>query len=347
MPLLTHPLVRAISFVGSTAVAQHVYEMGTKHGKRVQSAGGAKNHLIIMPDADLDQAAAAVQASALRLARRTLLAGSVAVPVGGGRGCTGGSLASIGRKMKPAPPTAANAVDMGPLITRQHRERVAGYLDVAKSEALRWRSTGAKCPPRDRPDSSSAPASSITSSPGAHGSEEIFGPVLSVVRVNDIEQALEIGRACPYGNGASIFTNSGHAARQFKMHFNAGMIGINIGVPAPMAWFPSPAGTNPSSATSTSRVPNPSLLHPAEDHDDPMVRVRRRVASRSSLENPPRILKRSVTTKARRHEEDSLSTLSCFRAFVVNPFSFREGLILLIPALRRKAIRSRISSFEK
>jgi malonate-semialdehyde dehydrogenase (acetylating)/methylmalonate-semialdehyde dehydrogenase len=238
--LLTHPLVRAISFVGSTAVAQHVYETGTRHGKRVQSAGGAKNHLIIMPDADLDQAAAAVQASAFGCAGERCMAGSVAVPVGGVADALVDRLASIGRRMKTGPTDGGEAaVDMGPLITRQHRERVAGYLDVAKTEGATVALDGRDIPAARSPGFFVGPSIVDHVRPEMRmASEEIFGPVLCVVRVNDIEQALEIGRNCPYGNGASIFTNSGHAARQFKMHFNAGMIGINIGVPAPMAWFP-------------------------------------------------------------------------------------------------------------
>src|SRR5947208_2300322 len=123
--LLTHPLVRAISFVGSTAVAQYIYETGTKHGKRVQAAGGAKNHIIIMPDADLDQAAAALQASAFGCAGERCMAGSVAVPVAGIADPLVERLTEIGRKMNTGPTDGAEPVDMGPLITRQHRDRVA------------------------------------------------------------------------------------------------------------------------------------------------------------------------------------------------------------------------------
>jgi malonate-semialdehyde dehydrogenase (acetylating)/methylmalonate-semialdehyde dehydrogenase len=238
--LLTHPLVRAISFVGSTAVAQHIYESGTKHGKRVQAAGGAKNHIIIMPDADLDQAAAALQASAFGCAGERCMAGSVAVPVAGIADPLVQRLTDIGRRMNTGPTDSGANVDMGPLITRQHRDRVASYLDIAKSEGATVALDG-----RDIPAARSGSGFFVGPSvvdrvrPGTRlAKEEIFGPILSVVRCDDIDAALALGRDCPYGNGASIFTKSGYAARQFKMHFNAGMIGINVGVPAPMAWFP-------------------------------------------------------------------------------------------------------------
>jgi len=237
--LLTHPLVRAISFVGSTQVARYVYETGTKHGKRVQAAGGAKNHLIIMPDADIEQAALALQASAFGCAGERCMAGSVAVPVGKAADPLIERLTKIGQGMTTGPTDTGAAVDMGPLITRQHRDRVASYLGIAKDEGATITLDG-----RDVPATRSAgffvgPSIIDHARPEMRVvRDEIFGPVLSVVRANHLEDALAVGRACPYGNGASIFTNSGWAARQFKQHFNAGMIGINVGVPAPMAWFP-------------------------------------------------------------------------------------------------------------
>ncbi len=236
--LLTHPLVRAVSFVGSTAVARHVYESGTKNGKRVQAAGGAKNHLIIMPDADLDQAATALQLSAFGCAGERCMAGSVAVPVGKVADSLVDRLSQAANRMKVGPTDGGAEVDMGPLITREHLDRVGAYLDVGRREGADLVLDGRSSAPSgggfligpsllDRVEPSMRVAR-----------EEIFGPVLSVIRVDDLDAALAIGRACPYGNGASIFTRSGWAARQFKQHFNAGMIGINIGVPAPMAWFP-------------------------------------------------------------------------------------------------------------
>jgi malonate-semialdehyde dehydrogenase (acetylating)/methylmalonate-semialdehyde dehydrogenase len=236
--LLTHPLVRAVSFVGSTAVARYVYETGTRHGKRVQAAGGAKNHLIVMPDADLEQAVKAVEAAAFGCAGERCMAGSVAVPVGSIADRLVDVLCNSASRMKVGPTDGGEEVDMGPLVTLEHLERVTGYLDIGRQEgaalALDGRTLGKKWD-----GFIVGPSVLDRVEPGMRvAREEIFGPVLSVVRVSDLEQALALGRDCPYGNGASIFTRSGWAAREFKRHFNAGMIGINVGVPAPMAWFP-------------------------------------------------------------------------------------------------------------
>jgi malonate-semialdehyde dehydrogenase (acetylating)/methylmalonate-semialdehyde dehydrogenase len=235
--LLAHPRVAAASFVGSTAVARHVYETGTRHGKRVQAAGGAKNHLIIMPDADLDQAAAAVQASAFGCAGERCMAGSVALPVGGAADGLVDRLRDLAGRMRVGPTDDGAEVDMGPVITREHRDRVAGYLDVARSEGAEVVVDG-----REHARGEGfliGPSVVDRVAPGMRvAREEIFGPVLSVIRAADLDEALAVGRACPYGNGASIFTRSGWAARRFARHFNAGMIGVNVGVPAPMAWFP-------------------------------------------------------------------------------------------------------------
>jgi malonate-semialdehyde dehydrogenase (acetylating)/methylmalonate-semialdehyde dehydrogenase len=235
--LLTHPLVRAISFVGSTSIAKYVYETGTRHGKRVQSAGGAKNHLIIMPDADLDQAVAALQASAFGCAGERCMAGSIALSVGGIGDELVAGLVDKASKMRVGPTDSGSEVDMGPVISREHMNRVSSYLDIAKSE-------GATVALDGRPKTATdgfllAPSIVDQVTPTMRlAKEEIFGPVLSVVRAKTLDEAIAIGKASPYGNGASIFTRDGYAARQFKQHFNAGMIGINIGVPAPMAWFP-------------------------------------------------------------------------------------------------------------
>jgi malonate-semialdehyde dehydrogenase (acetylating)/methylmalonate-semialdehyde dehydrogenase len=235
--LLEHPLVAAISFVGSTVVARHVYQTGTRNGKRVQAAGGAKNHLIVMPDADLEQAARAVLASAFGCAGERCMAGSLALPVGVIADRLVERVVDLAGEMRVGPTDSGPEVDMGPVISRDHRDRVAGYLEAGRAE-------GAELA-RDGRDGISGEGFLIGPSvldrvePGMRvAREEIFGPVLSVVRVGDLEEALAVGRDCPYGNGASIFTRDGRAARQFKHKFNAGMIGINVGVPAPMAWFP-------------------------------------------------------------------------------------------------------------
>jgi malonate-semialdehyde dehydrogenase (acetylating)/methylmalonate-semialdehyde dehydrogenase len=238
--LLAHPQVRAISFVGSTAIARHVYETGTRNGKRVQAAGGAKNHLIIMPDADLEQAAHALQLSAFGCAGERCMAGSVAVAVGKVGDSLVEQLCERARRFRVGRTDGDDDVDMGPVITPEHLNRVAGYLDIGRCEgaeiALDGRSLTAL---RGGGGFLIGPSVLDRVEPGMRvAREEIFGPVLAVIRVDDLEEALAIGRDCPYGNGASIFTRSGWAARQFKQHFNAGMIGINVGVPAPMAWFP-------------------------------------------------------------------------------------------------------------
>jgi malonate-semialdehyde dehydrogenase (acetylating)/methylmalonate-semialdehyde dehydrogenase len=236
--LLTHPLVRAVSFVGSTAVARHIYQTSTANGKRVQAAGGAKNHLIIMPDADLEQAVKALQASAFGCAGERCMAGSVAVPVGRIADDLVEGLCRVGKAMKVGPTDTGGNVEMGPLITKAHRDKVASYLDVARGEGAEVALDGRGF---DLPGEGFLLGPSVVDRVGPTmrlAREEIFGPVLSVVRTGDLDEALALGRQCEHGNGASIFTRSGWAAREFKRHFNAGMIGINVGVPAPMAWFP-------------------------------------------------------------------------------------------------------------
>ncbi|MGC4033445.1 MAG: CoA-acylating methylmalonate-semialdehyde dehydrogenase [Tepidisphaeraceae bacterium] len=235
--LLTHPQVKAISFVGSTHIAKYVYETGTKHGKRVQAAGGAKNHLIIMPDANLDQAVAALQASAYGCAGERCMAGSVALAVGGvGDELTGRLIEKSSKMTVGATDTGAD-VDMGPVISAQHRDKVASYLDIGNQEGAKVALDGRKDAPSNGFFLRPSIIDHVTPTMRV-AREEIFGPVLSVIRAGSLKDALEVGRNSPYGNGASIFTQSGYAAREFKRHFNAGMIGVNIGVPAPMAWFP-------------------------------------------------------------------------------------------------------------
>jgi malonate-semialdehyde dehydrogenase (acetylating)/methylmalonate-semialdehyde dehydrogenase len=235
--LLAHPQLAAISFVGSTAVARHVYETGTRNGKRVQAAGGAKNHLIVMPDADLDQAALAVQASAFGCAGERCMAGSVALPIGGIADRLVERIQDLACRMRVGPTDGCVEVDMGPVISREHWDRVAGYLEIGQAE-------GAEIILDGRGETKGdgfliGPSVLDRVEPRMRvAREEIFGPILSVVRVRDLDEALTIGRDCPYGNGGSIFTRSGWVAREFKRRFNAGMIGINVGVPAPMAWFP-------------------------------------------------------------------------------------------------------------
>ena len=235
--LLSHPQVAAVSFVGSTPIARYVYETGTQHGKRVQAAGGAKNHLVVMPDADLDLTVPALALSAFGCGGQRCMAGSMVVAVGDVGDPLVERLCQHAAAMRVGPTDGDETVDIGPLIRREHVERVAGYLDVAAAEGATVALDGR----RDFPSNSFLLGPSVVDQvrPDMRvAQEEIFGPVLSVIRAPDLETALQIGDACKYGNGASIFTRSGYAAREFKQRFNAGMIGINVGVPAPMAWFP-------------------------------------------------------------------------------------------------------------
>jgi len=238
--ILEHPLIKAVSFVGSTAIAKYVYEKGTANGKRVQAAGGAKNHIIIMPDADMDQTVQALQASAFGCAGERCMAGSLAVPVGAAAEMLMPKLVEATSKMKVGPTDSGEAPDMGPLVSADHLKKVRGLIDKGEQEGAQISLDGRKLQVKEAPKGyflgptifdNAQPSMSIVK-------EEIFGPVLSVVRVNTIEDAIALGRQCPYGNGAVIYTNSGRSAREFKRHFNAGMIGVNVGVPASMAWFP-------------------------------------------------------------------------------------------------------------
>jgi malonate-semialdehyde dehydrogenase (acetylating)/methylmalonate-semialdehyde dehydrogenase len=203
----------------------------------VRAACGAKNHLIIMPDADLDQAALAVQTSAFGCAGERCMAGSLALPVGSIADRIVDRLCDLARGMRVGPTDGGAEVDMGPVISRDHWNRLDGYLETSRTEGAEILVDGRGAKTGD--GFLIGPSVLDRVDPGMRvAREEIFGPILSVVRVRDLDEALAVGRNCPYGNGASIFTRSGWAAREFKHRFNAGMIGINVGVPAPMAWFP-------------------------------------------------------------------------------------------------------------
>lgn len=236
--LLEHPDVAAVSFVGSTPIARYVYETAARHGKRAQALGGAKNHMVIMPDADLDQAVDALIGAAYGSAGERCMAISAAVPVGERTGDRlVERLASRVRALEIGPGTDADA-QMGPLVTRQHLERVRGYIGVGISE-------GAKLVVDGR----------MVTVPGhANGfflggclfdhvlpkmriyKEEIFGPVLAVVRVADLNSALRLVNEHELGNGAAIFTRDGEAAREFSHRVHTGMVGVNVSIPVPMAF---------------------------------------------------------------------------------------------------------------
>ena len=243
--LITHRQVKAVSFVGSTAIAKSIYATAAAHGKRVQAAGEAKNHLIIMPDADLDQSVKALAASAFGCAGQRCMAGSVALAVGGVGDALVERLVDHAGGMNVGATDSDDSRDMGPVISEPHRQRIAGYLDTAEREggtvSLDGRSHGGSNGNGASGGGGFMMGPSVVDRVETDMTlwkEEVFGPVLSVVRAKTLERALAIGKGCPFGNGASIFTRDGYAAREFKRHFNGGMIGVNVGVPAPMAWLP-------------------------------------------------------------------------------------------------------------
>lgn len=235
--ILEHPLIKAVSFVGSSHIAKYVYEKGTANGKRVQANGGAKNHVIVMPDADMDHTVNALQAAAFGCAGERCMAASLAIPVGDVADELVERLVDSASRMKVGPTDNGEEPDMGPLISPDHLAKVRGYIDAGEREGATVAIDGRKS--KLEKGFFLGPTILDKAKPGMTVvKEEIFGPVLSVVRAATIEEAIDFGKQCPYGNGAVIFTNSGGVAREFQHRFNAGLIGINVGVPASMAWFP-------------------------------------------------------------------------------------------------------------
>src|SRR5215813_4801719 len=238
--LLTHPKVKAISFVGSTPIARYIYEVGTKHGKRVQSNGGAKNFVLLMPDADVDNSVRGVIEAAFGCAGERCMAGSTAVVVGGAEKTVLPTLIEATRRIKVGPTDRDAQPDMGAVITRQHRDRVLQLIESGVKEGAKIPADGRGVKISEAPDGFYIGATILDHVQNSMtvAKEEIFGPVLNVMHMEDLDAAIELANRSPYGNGASIFTRSGKAAREFKHRAKAGMIGINIGVPASMAWFP-------------------------------------------------------------------------------------------------------------
>jgi malonate-semialdehyde dehydrogenase (acetylating)/methylmalonate-semialdehyde dehydrogenase len=234
--LLTHPDVGAVSFVGSTPVARHVYETATRNSKRVQALGGAKNHMVVLPDADVDAAADAAVSAAYGSAGERCMAISVVVAVGG----VGDPLVDAIARRIPGivvgPGDDPRAM-MGPLITREHLARVRAYVEGAAAEGAEVVVDGSRA---------AVPAEGFfigctlldKVEPGMRVyDDEIFGPVLSVVRVAGFNEAVALVNANPYGNGVAIFTRDGGAARRFEREVQVGMVGINVPIPVPVAWY--------------------------------------------------------------------------------------------------------------
>jgi malonate-semialdehyde dehydrogenase (acetylating)/methylmalonate-semialdehyde dehydrogenase len=234
--LLAHPGVAAVSFVGSTPIARHVYEHGAKHGKRVQALGGAKNHMVVLPDADVGAAADAAISAGFGSAGERCMAISVVVAVGGVADPLVDAIAQRAASVVIGPGTDPES-QMGPLVTAQHRDRVRSYVDGAAAEGARLVVDGRTDATAQRDGFFLGCTLLDDVRPGMRAyDDEIFGPVLSVVRVPTYDEAIELVNASPYGNGVAVFTRDGGAARRFERDVAAGMVGVNVAIPVPVGF---------------------------------------------------------------------------------------------------------------
>jgi malonate-semialdehyde dehydrogenase (acetylating)/methylmalonate-semialdehyde dehydrogenase len=236
--ILAHPGIQAISFVGSTPIAKKISETGTAHGKRVQALGGAKNHMVVMPDAPLDRATDALIGSAYGSAGERCMAISVAVVVG--EETADELVAQLKQRVEDLviEPGQVPGAEMGPLITGEHRDKVRGYVDIGEAEGAELVVDGRDFLHPEQPDGfffGGTLFDRVTHQMRIY-QEEIFGPVLCVVRVSSFDEAVDLVNAHIYGNGVSIFTNDGDAARTFVQRIQVGMVGVNIPIPVPMAF---------------------------------------------------------------------------------------------------------------
>jgi malonate-semialdehyde dehydrogenase (acetylating) / methylmalonate-semialdehyde dehydrogenase len=236
--ILEHPRIAAVSFVGSTPIAQYIYETGTRHGKRVQALGGAKNHMIVLPDADMELAADAAVSAGYGSAGERCMAISVVVAVGNAADKLVPLMKERIAKLKVGDGLDA-ASEMGPLINKAHRDKVAGYVDAGVKEGATLVSDGRTLQVSGRESGfflgpclfdNVEPEMSIYK-------DEIFGPVLSTTRVATYDEAIKLVNSNPYANGVAIFTNDGGAARKFQHEVEVGMVGINVPIPVPMAYY--------------------------------------------------------------------------------------------------------------
>jgi malonate-semialdehyde dehydrogenase (acetylating)/methylmalonate-semialdehyde dehydrogenase len=235
--LIAHPLTKAVSFVGSTPVARYVYQTSAAHGKRVQALGGAKNHLIVMPDANMDKAVEAIISSAFGAAGERCLAGSVLVPVGDAAAPLLDLLVKRAKRIKLGDGNEVGT-EMGPLVTSDHYRRVVGYIEKGVAEGALPLCDGREAVQGNKGYFVGPTIFDNVTPQMTIAREEIFGPVLSVVRVNTLDEAIDLVNGSPFGNTTSIFTASGGAARKYAHRVEVGMVGVNIGVAAPMAFFP-------------------------------------------------------------------------------------------------------------
>ncbi len=237
--LLGHPSVAAVSFVGSTPIARYIYETAARAGKRVQALGGAKNHMVVLPDADLDLAADAAVSAGFGSAGERCMAISVVVAVEPVADDLVARIVDRVARLKVGPGSAPDS-EMGPLVTREHRDRVASYLDTAAAEGATLTVDG-RAHPIDGDPAGFWLGPSLLDHVGvdmAAYRDEIFGPVLLVLRVPSFAAALQVVNRNPYGNGTAIFTSDGGTARQFQHEVQVGMVGINVPIPVPVAYYP-------------------------------------------------------------------------------------------------------------
>jgi len=235
--LLDHPDVKALSFVGSTPIAHQLYQRGAVKGKRVQALGGAKNHMVVMPDADIDLAVDALIGAAYGSAGERCMAISVAVLVGDVADRIVPLLAERARQLKIGNGLEP-AVEMGPIVTRQALERIEGYIALGAQEGAQLvvDGRGCKVPGHENGFFTGGTLFDHVTPTMRIYQEEIFGPVLSCVRVGTLSEAIELVNAHEFGNGVACFTSDGNVAREFSRHIEVGMVGINVPIPVPMAW---------------------------------------------------------------------------------------------------------------
>jgi malonate-semialdehyde dehydrogenase (acetylating) / methylmalonate-semialdehyde dehydrogenase len=236
--VLDHPDIAAVSFVGSTPIARYVYERGTSHGKRVQALGGAKNHAVVMPDADLDSAADALVSAAYGSTGQRCMAISTVVAVGAAGDALVDKVVERARGLRTGPGLDPES-EMGPLVTEAAREKVAGLVETGVREGAKLvlDGRGLSVAGHERGFFLGACLFDEVTPEMTIYREEVFGPVLIVLRAADISEAIELISRNPYGNGTAIFTSSGAAARKFQNEVQAGMVGINVPIPVPMAFY--------------------------------------------------------------------------------------------------------------
>jgi len=234
--ILEHPDIAAVSFVGSTPIARYVYETGTAKGKRVQALGGAKNHMIVLPDADIEMAADAAVSAGYGSAGERCMAVSMLVAVGDAGDELVGAIKQRLPKVKVGDGMAADS-EMGPLVTREHRDKVASYIDRGRDEGATVVTDGRKSAPDGDGFFLGVTLLDDVKPEMDVYKDEIFGPVLGVTRVKTYDEAVRLVNENPYGNGVALFTRDGGVARQFQFDVNVGMVGINVPIPVPVAYY--------------------------------------------------------------------------------------------------------------